>query len=628
MKKLLFYKSYGVILGLIFWGWILGIGVLYNNFSSQKQTILENNLNDRIVMYNSTINSIKRLTQLYVTGIVASQSIQNLFKSYKGDEEVLRNRLYQFLLPFIQKFPDLGLDLHFHTSDGRSLLRIYNPSVYGDDLTREREDLRYVMKHKRPVFGFASGKVLSGFRYTVPLMDEKEEYLGSADFVVSVGHFERLVKELSPDLCCRFIFKKKETVDKLLEPYKKQFSLSFLGEDWVEYQASSKNEIFYKDILKKLSQEPAFKKALYLEKNQVFEFRPKKGEVYEVVLIPITDFKGDTVGFLLNIRQAKELEALYKDFYKNFWGYTFLLILILLVSFYTNKKAREVFLERKRLNVVLNFMEISVYTVKDFKITLVNPKLLKLLGYSEKELIGKRDHEVFVELLEHKCLICEAIAKGEDWEGDLVLKRKDGSYLIANVKVSQVKDESGKVIESIVCFWDITLRKKLEDALYLESITDPLTKLFNRRFVSTVLESLKQKAEETKQPFSVIMIDIDNFKRVNDIYGHDVGDEVLKALAETFKNNLREQDVVGRWGGEEFIVVLPETDLKNAVMVAEKLRTAVEELEIGVNKIKVTISLGVSEYLLTEEVSELIKRADSALYLAKRSGKNCVKIET
>jgi len=121
-------------------------------------------------------------------------------------------------------------------------------------------------------------------------------------------------------------------------------------------------------------------------------------------------------------------------------------------------------------------------------------------------------------------------------------------------------------------------------------------------------------------------IKIRHVKKISSIFGET--DEVLKALAETFKNNLREQDVVGRWGGEAFIVVLPATDLKNAVMVAEKLRTAVEELEIGVNKIKVTISLGVSEYLLTEEVSELIKRADSALYLAKRSGKNCVKIET
>ncbi|WP_169357064.1 GGDEF domain-containing protein [Thermodesulfobacterium hveragerdense] len=233
-----------------------------------------------------------------------------------------------------------------------------------------------------------------------------------------------------------------------------------------------------------------------------------------------------------------------------------------------------------------------------------------------------------MDLADDRCAICEAISKGEEFTGDMVLKKKDGSYLIANVKVSHVRDELGKVVETVVCFWDITLRKKLEEALYWNSITDPLTRLFNRRFIATVLENLKEKASESNQPFSVIMIDIDNFKRTNDLYGHDVGDEVLKVLAETLRGQLREQDLVGRWGGEEFIVVLPETDLKNAVWVAEKLRKAVEDLEIGIHRLKITISLGVSEYKLEEEISNLIKRADSALYLAKRSGKNCVKFET
>ncbi|MBZ4681131.1 sensor domain-containing diguanylate cyclase [Thermodesulfobacterium sp.] len=530
-------------------------------------------------------------------------------------------------MPFIKSLVSLEIDLHFHTQEGRSLLRFYNPSVYGEDLTQYREDVVYVMTHKKPVFGFSTGKMLSGFRHTFPLLDEKGNYLGSVDFIISLKHFERLVYQLKPGTCFRLIFKKKETVDKLEEPYKSQFSHSFFGEDLVEYQGSFRNDSLCGSTLHGLQQNLKFKKAISSDKPHIVELK-QQGKVYEVVTLPIKDFKEKTVGYLLIIQRAEEVEELYKEFYRNVYIYTLLLLLILFISFYTNRKARESFLERKKFNTVIQFMESAVYTVKELKINFVNPKLLKLLGYSEEDLIGKKDHEVFVDLADDRCAICEAISKGEEFTGDMVLKKKDGSYLIANVKVSHVRDELGKVVETVVCFWDITLRKRLEEALYWNSITDPLTRLFNRRFIATVLENLKEKASETKQTFSVIIIDIDNFKRINDLYGHDVGDEVLKVLAETFRGQLREQDIVGRWGGEEFIVVLPETDLKNAVLVAEKLRKAVEDLEIGIHRLKITISLGVSEYKLEEEISNLIKRADSALYLAKRSGKNCVKFET
>lgn len=621
------YKSYILILISVLFGWTLGIWFIYYNFQKQKQTIFSNHLDHKLAMYNSTLYSMKELTSLYAQGIGTSQNIKNIFTTYKENEEVLRKKIYQFLLPFIKSLVSLEIDLHFHTQEGRSLLRFYNPSVYGEDLTQYREDVVYVMTHKKPVFGFSTGKMLSGFRHTFPLLDERGDYLGGVDFIISLKHFEKLVYQLNPGACFRLIFNKKETVDKLEEPYKSQFSHSFFGEDLVEYQGSFRNDSLCGSTLHGLQQDLKFKKAISSDKPHIVELK-QQGKVYEVVTLPIKDFKEKTVGYLLIIQRAEAVEGLYKEFYRNVYIYTLLLLLILFISFYTNRKARESFLERKKFNTVIQFMESAVYTVKELKINFVNPKLLKLLGYSEEDLIGKRDHEVFVEPVDDRCEICEAISKGEEFTGDMVLKKKDGSYLIANVKVSHVRDELGKVVETVVCFWDITLRKKLEDALYLNSITDPLTRLFNRRFIATVLENLKEKASETKQTFSVIMIDIDNFKRINDVYGHDVGDEVLSVLAETLKGQLRDQDIVGRWGGEEFIVVLPETDLKNAVLVAEKLRKAVEDLEIGIHRLKITISLGVSEYKLEEEISNLIKRADSALYLAKRSGKNCVKFET
>ena len=132
------------------------------------------------------------------------------------------------------------------------------------------------------------------------------------------------------------------------------------------------------------------------------------------------------------------------------------------------------------------------------------------------------------------------------------------------------------------------------------------------------------RSKRFKSPLSVLMIDIDDFKKVNDTYGHTVGDKVLKTIAQILKTKLRATDVVGRYGGEEFLVVLPETDLQAALTVAEKLRTEVAKKTFKYKDqvFKVTISLGAAQLKEGETIEELINRADQALYTSKRSGKN------
>ncbi|WP_028840967.1 hypothetical protein [Thermodesulfobacterium hveragerdense] len=385
MKKFLwFYKSYIVILILVFFSWALGIWFLCYNFQKQKQTILSNHLDHKLAMYNSVLYSIKELTSLYAQGIGASQNIKNILKTYKRNEEVLRKNLYQFLFPFIQNFVSLEIDLHFHNQEGRSLLRFYNPSVYGEDLTLYREDVAYVITHKKPVFGVSTGRFLSGFRHTFPLLDQKGDCLGSVDFIISLKHFERLVYQLNSGACLRLIFKKRETVDKLEEPYKSQFLHSFFGEDLVEYQGSFRSDSLCGSTLHGLQQDLKFKKAISSDKLHIVDLK-QQGKVYEVVTFPIKDFKEKTVGYLLIIQRAEAVEGLYRDFYRNVYIYTLLLLVILFISFHTNRKVRESFWERKKFNTVIQFMESAVYTVKEFKINFVNQKLLKLLGYSEED---------------------------------------------------------------------------------------------------------------------------------------------------------------------------------------------------------------------------------------------------
>lgn len=162
-----------------------------------------------------------------------------------------------------------------------------------------------------------------------------------------------------------------------------------------------------------------------------------------------------------------------------------------------------------------------------------------------------------------------------------------------------------------------------------EALTDPLTGLVNRKGLSKAIEAALLSAKEEKSYPSLLMIDIDHFKKINDAYGHLLGDKVIKVVGETLKRQIKGKDTAVRYGGEEYCVLLPETELKDAVKVAENIRVTIEntrikrisdQQDIG----KVTISIGVGRYRPEEPVADFFERADSALYLSKKEGRNRV----
>lgn len=164
--------------------------------------------------------------------------------------------------------------------------------------------------------------------------------------------------------------------------------------------------------------------------------------------------------------------------------------------------------------------------------------------------------------------------------------------------------------------------------LYELATKDGLTKLYIHRHFRTLLESEITRASRYKHVMSLLMMDIDNFKHVNDTYGHLVGDRVLKEIAVTIKNTCRNIDVPARYGGEEFTVILPETAAKDATIIAERLRKNIAKIEVPIDDkvtLKTTISIGISEFPSSATTAEeLISTADQALYKAKNDGKNCI----
>ena len=167
----------------------------------------------------------------------------------------------------------------------------------------------------------------------------------------------------------------------------------------------------------------------------------------------------------------------------------------------------------------------------------------------------------------------------------------------------------------------------LETKLREEADRDALTSLFNRRFFSRVSELLFQQSQRHKRSLSALIVDIDHFKVINDTHGHDVGDTVIQATARTLLEQVRTSDVSARMGGEEFAILLSDTHAADAALVAERIRNRVSELSISLNGhiIKWTVSIGVAELVEDDtRITALLRRADQALYTAKRSGRNLV----
>jgi diguanylate cyclase (GGDEF)-like protein/PAS domain S-box-containing protein len=255
-------------------------------------------------------------------------------------------------------------------------------------------------------------------------------------------------------------------------------------------------------------------------------------------------------------------------------------------------------------------------------ITDVNEAYCKVTGYSKEELIGKK-HTIMQDPSMNNNVFDEmwnTISLNKTWSGEITNLKKDKTILSFNMYIEPIFKNSIKIGYRSICE-DITDKRRIEEL----SITDKLTGLYNRLKLDEIMLIKVEEFKRYKVDFSVILIDVDDFKKVNDTYGHDIGDYVLKSIAKALKQNIRITDIVGRWGGEEFMIVCTNTNLKNTAILAENLRKKISKItfdKVG-NK---TISLGVSQFTKEDTINSIFKKADDALYKSKSSGKNKVTI--
>lgn len=264
----------------------------------------------------------------------------------------------------------------------------------------------------------------------------------------------------------------------------------------------------------------------------------------------------------------------------------------------------------------------------------------RITGYSFAEVAGllcSRDDgmchidEDGVRLCQSLCPLLTAMAKGEQSQRRVYLSHKKGHRIPVDAVTSPVYGEGGGIIGAVQVFRDATAYEEAEreaEIIARLAATDALSGLLNRRAIEIELEIETKRAQRLKLPLSVIFGDLDYFKMINDQHGHAVGDEVLKGVAKLLQAGVREYDRASRYGGEEFLVMLPETKAEIAQEIAERLRKSISVWRLIHQErlwpFSVTMSFGVAELQPGESWENMVERADRALYRAKKAGRNQV----
>ncbi len=293
-------------------------------------------------------------------------------------------------------------------------------------------------------------------------------------------------------------------------------------------------------------------------------------------------------------------------------------------------------LDKNSYSRILDDLQEGLYLVdRDRVIQYWNKAAERISGFTADEVVGKTCSENILTHVDGEgrslclgaCPLAKSISDGEAREAEVFLHHKEGHRVPVSVRVSPLKDTDGKVIGGVELFSDISSEKAIELRLKeLEDLAllDNLTRLANRHYLE---KELMVRFEEHKRmgiPFGVLFMDIDHFKKFNDTYGHDVGDLVLKFVANTLNKNLRPFDVMGRWGGEEFIGIMRNVTGQTLEQLGDRLRVLVDDsyLMRQDDKLKVTISIGATVTRSDDTLESLIKRADTLLYKSKAAGRN------
>jgi diguanylate cyclase (GGDEF)-like protein/PAS domain S-box-containing protein len=290
-------------------------------------------------------------------------------------------------------------------------------------------------------------------------------------------------------------------------------------------------------------------------------------------------------------------------------------------------------------DTLLETMSEALYAVDcDRKITYWNAAAEQLTGYSAAEVVGTRcghnllNHvdETGAELCGGACPLMATVKDGQAREAHVFLHHRAGHRLAVVVRAAALRSADGAIIGAVEVFHDDSRFRALAERLDLvehEALTDPLTGIANRRMLEDALTARENEYVRYGRGYGVLFCDVDHFKQVNDRYGYEMGDKALRAIARTLYESTRPSDTVGRWGGDEFVVVVPSADPDQAVALADRVRRLVASTRsLDGRALALTLSVGVALAQQGERGNEVVARASAATHEAKKGGGNLTRV--
>ncbi|NJD39564.1 MAG: diguanylate cyclase [Geobacter sp.] len=635
-------RTLAVTLLLSLLTWLAGFAYLQHERNLQEELQLQGAAHAQQVAWQAVSTAHKVAMQSYFDGLMDRPVVLECMAAAAGDDlqrqVAARARLYRELFPLYEQLMQRNVrQLHFHTPDSRSFLRFHAPRNSGDSLVASRPSVVTANRTLKPVFGFETGRVIIGFRNVFPIV-HKGKHLGSVELSQPFEAIRRGLYELEPQNEYLLLLKGSVLLPKLLEEHQKWYAPSQISPDWLVEDplrelpdSSAPLSWATRQLYAQLRAAKDFQQLLVQEMPGAVALQ-HEGRLTQVGVIPLQDTDGTISAALISFEPAPQLAELYRGYHLNLLFFTVLVLFggTALFLFLYNLQTR--LEQEQQLGLITANIADGVY-VMDSRgvISFANRRAAELLGYRGDELLGAVAHDLFhyhgipgaVPL--EQCPIYQVIQTRGRYEGEEQFVDKQGQLLTVQV-ASQAMLAGERVVGSVSVFRDVSEQKQLEEQLRLSSITDPLTGAYNRRFLQESLLKELYRAERHGSQFSVVMLDIDHFKQVNDRYGHGVGDQVLQYLVRLVQGRIRTSDLLARWGGEEFMLLLPATPVTAAVALAEELRAALQDGQIeGVGT--VTASFGVTGWLPGDTVDLMQQRVDRLLYQAKESGRNCVKAD-
>lgn len=497
--------------------------------------------------------------------------------------------------------------------EGVSLSRSWIPKR-PDKLVHVRTDIKEMLQHPKVMETISTGKFSMTFKSMVPIFDDKGNFLG---FIEIISHFNSIVKDLEKaDIYSLILVDKK---------YRHQLTKSITKKFIDGYYVVN----FDLNIQKINSfEEAGIKNFLHIKDYKIFQ------NSFLTTYI-IKDINGNDMGYYILMKNLDSFQ------YENINHFLNTIRILVIIGFFLTALTILIFYKRKYdiekqknyyQEIIDSSSDIIIVSDSDRPID-VNKAFFEFFDDFKTLEEFEKVHGCVCNLFEEgeglvqkqmgEYTWVEYVFKHKNTEHHVKITHKGEAYTFA-IQVKPLNESDNKMFTLVLT--DITQMKIYQNKLEHLSQTDALTQVGNREFFNKNISKEIERAKRYKHNLSLIMIDIDHFKKINDTYGHDIGDNVLIELATTIQHLLRKTDMFCRYGGEEFMIIMPESSIMETAISAERIRSHVEKLHVDAVS-TITISIGLTQLHEHDTQESFVKRVDNALYKSKHDGRNRITSE-